>query len=429
MRQLARNGTGARRLAAAMTLGVSILGLARHAGADDWTQWRGPKRDGISRETGLLKSWPAAGPPLIWQVADAGSGYGTPAVADGRLFLQSNRGPQDELVLALDAKTGKALWSQRIGNVGNPDQQPAYPGSRSTPTVEGAVLYALGSDGDLVCLETATGKPRWRKNVRSELGGQPGVWAYSESPLIDGNALVCTPGGAEATMVALDKRTGAVLWKSAIPGADQAAYSSVIMINVGGVKQYVQFLQKGVVGVDAKTGKFLWRYDGTAKNSPANIPTPVALGEYVYTASGRGGGGLVKLKVDQGAVQAEQVYAGMKLPTAIGGSVLIGDYLYGTSAAGMMCVDFKTGEVKWAERGIGAGALCFAEGLLYVHGENGDVALVEATPEGYREKGRFSPPEPPARGNIKAWAYPVLANGRLYIRELNKLWCYDVKAK
>jgi len=429
MQQTERVGRRARRVAIAAALGVSILALGHQVGADDWAQWRGPKRDGISKETGLLKEWPAAGPAMVWQSADVGSGYGTPAISGGRLFLQSNRGPQDELLLALDVATGKPIWSQRIGKVGNPDQQPAYPGSRSTPTVEGAVLYALGSDGDLVCLETATGKPRWQKSVRAEFGGQPGIWAYSESPLIDGNTLVCTPGGAEATMVALDKRNGNVIWKSAIPGADQAAYSSVVIVNVGGVKQYVQFLQKGVVGVDARTGKFLWRYDGTAKNSPANIPTPVALGDYIYTASGRGGGGLVKLKVDQGAVQAEQVYAGTKLPTAIGGSVLVGDYLYGTSSAGIMCVDFKTGDVKWMERGIGAGALCFAEGRLYLHGENGDVALVEATPEAYREKGRFSPPEPPARGNLKAWAYPVLANGRLYVRESNKLWCYDVKAK
>jgi outer membrane protein assembly factor BamB len=414
-------------IALGLSLGAAVL--TRQAMAEDWAQWRGPQRNGISQETGLLREWPAAGPRLLWQVSDAGFGYGTPAIASGKLFLQSNRGTEDELVLALDATTGKPLWSTRIGKVGNPNQRPSYPGSRSTPTVDGDVLYALGSDGDLVCLETGTGKQRWKKHIRTEFGGQHGEWAYSESPLVDGDVVVCTPGGAEATLLALNKRTGDVVWKSAVPGADQAGYSSIIITNDGGVKQYVQFLQKGLVGVDAKTGKFLWRYEGTAKNSPANIPTPVAKDGYVYSATNRGGGGLVKLKNEGGTFQVEQVYAGTRLPNSIGGTVLLGDYLYGTTSTGLMCVEFKTGAVKWQERGVGAGSVCFADGRLYVHGENGDVALVEPSPEGYREKGRFTPPDQPERGNIKAWAYPVVANGRLYIRDLNKLWCYDVKAR
>jgi len=412
-----------------LLVGLGLGGFATAARAADWPQWRGPQRNGISPETGLLKEWPEGGPRLLWHARDIGFGYSTPAVVGGRLYVLSNQGAENEFVQARMVKEGKQAWATRLGKVGNPDQQPAYPGSRSTPTVDGARLYALGSDGDLVCLETASGKERWRKSLRQDFGGQPGVWAYSESPLIDGNVLVCTPGGAQATLVALDKRTGKTLWKSAVPGGDQAAYASPIVLEAGGLRQYVQFLQKGVVGVDANTGKFLWRYDRTAQNSPANIATPVAHNGYVYTASGRGGGGLVRLKVTGTSVEAEPVYYTTRLPTSIGGSVLVGDYLYGTTSGGLMCVGFTSGEVKWQERGIGAGSLCYAEGRLYVHGENGQVALVEATPEAYREKGRFTPPDPPERGRSQAWAYPVVANGRLYIRELGSLWCYDVRGR
>jgi outer membrane protein assembly factor BamB len=293
--------------------------------------------------------------------------------------------------------------------------------------VDGELLYALGSNGDLTCLETAKGTVRWRKSLRNDLGGQPGNWAYAESPLIDGDTLVCTPGGKTATLAALNKKTGDVIWKSAVPGGDQAAYASVIVVEVGGVKQYVQLLQKGVVGVDAKTGKFLWRYDKTAQGSPANIPTPLARDAFVYTSTGRGGGGLVELKVSNGTVTAEPVYFNKKLPTAIGGTVAVGGYLYGTTGQGLLCVEFTTGKVQWQARGVGAGAVCYPEGHLYLHGEKGDVALVEATPKEYREKGRFTPPDQPDRGRAQAWVYPVVANGRLYIRDQGVLWCYDVK--
>ena len=191
---------------------------------------------------------------------------------------------------------------------------------RSTPTVDGDLLYALGSDGNLVCLETASGKPRWKKSLRTDFGGKPGRWAYAESPLVDGDKVVCTPGGSEATLVALNKTTGDLIWKCAVPGGDKAAYSSIVVSDAGGVRQYVQFLEKGVVGVDAKTGKFLWRYDNTAKGSPANIPTPLASDDFVYSATGKGGGGLVKILSDAGALKADQEYFSLKLPTAIGGS-------------------------------------------------------------------------------------------------------------
>ena len=409
-------------------MGIGLCLLPLEARAAEWPQWRGPQRNGISAETGLLAEWPKEGPKLVWQVKDIDSGYSTPSVVGDRLYLLSNQGLDNEFVQALDAKGGKRIWSQRIGKVGNPDQQPNYPAARSTPTVDGEQLLAFGSDGDLACLERATGKVRWHANVRKDYGGQPGIWAYSESPLVDGEAVICTPGGPDATMLALNKNTGELIWKCAVAGGEQAAYTSALVIEVGGVRQYVQMLQKGLVGVEAKTGKLLWRYDRTAKGSPAVIPTPVVDGDFIYSAAGRSGGGGVRLKVNGGTFETEQLYFSPKLPTSVGGVLKVGEYLYGTSAGALLCLEFKTGNVKWDDRSIGAAALCYADGRLYLHGENGEVALLEATPEAYREKGRFKPVDQPDRGSSKAWAYPIIADGRLYIRDLGTLWCYDVKA-
>lgn len=415
-----------KRLLISLAAGIGIAAMA--AGAADWPQWRGPQRDGISTETGLLRVWPKEGPNLLWQLKDIGEGYSAPAVVGPRLYLLSNRGLDNEFVQALSVQDGKSVWTTRIGKVGNPDQKPSYPMARSTPTVDGALLYALGSDGDLACLETSTGKVRWQKNLRQEFGGQPGIWAYSESPLIDGDVLVVTPGGSQATLVALNKINGSVIWKSAVPGGDPAGYASVIVVQAAGRKQYVQFLDKGVVGVDAKTGRFLWRYAEPGKG-PANMPTPIARDGYVYAAAGRVGGGLVLLKPEADGVAAEQVYYTRGLPHSLGGAVLLGEYLYGTSGEGLVAAEFTSGKVKWQSASIGSGSIVYADGHLYLHGENGEVALIEATPEAYREKGRFTPPDQPKHRDAmeKAWTYPVVANGRLYIRDLGTLWCYDVK--
>jgi outer membrane protein assembly factor BamB len=220
---------------------TALLGFSMLTAARDWPQWRGPQRTGISEETNLLQSWPKEGPKLRWQLTDIGDGYATPAVAGTRLFVMSNKGMENEFVEALSTDDGKVVWTTRLGGVGNPDQQPAYPMARSTPTIDGDLLYAFSSDGEVACLQAASGKVVWTKNVRREFGGRPGTWAYSESPLIDGDVLVVTPGGAEATLLALNKKTGAIIWKSAVPGGDRAGYSSAIAVNAAGRKQYVQF--------------------------------------------------------------------------------------------------------------------------------------------------------------------------------------------
>ncbi len=412
-----------------LTLLPLALGLISALHGSDWPQWRGPNRDGVSLEKGLLASWPEGGPRLAWKSAKAGSGYSTPAVVGDRIYLLGNEGLENESVRALSGRNGELLWETRLGKVGNPDQKPPFPAARSTPTVEDGVLYALGSDGDLAAVDTASGKVRWQKNLRTDFGGKPGQWAYAESPLVDGDTLICTPGGGLATVLALNKKTGDVVWKAALPEADEAGYASALRVDVGGVRQYVQLLQKGLVGLEAGTGRLLWRHARAVSRYGANIPTPVAAGDRVYFGAAGTGGGAVRLSARDGGVVAEEVYFEAKLPTAIGGAVKVGDQLYGTTAQALLCVDFATGKILWEDRALGAASLCFADGRLYLHGENGQVALVEPSTEGYREKGRFTPAEGPKRTSPmeKSWAFPVVANGRLLIRDHAQLWCYEIK--
>ncbi|HEX3719719.1 MAG TPA: PQQ-binding-like beta-propeller repeat protein [Verrucomicrobiae bacterium] len=398
--------------------------------ADNWPQWRGPQRDGISHETGLIGEWPKEGPRMLWKTDDIGRGYSTPAVVGDRLYVMANEGVDNEFAEALDAASGKRVWSTRIGKVGGPDQQPNFPAARSTPTVDGDALYVLSSDADLACLDRKTGHTRWQKNVRAEFGGKPGPWAYAESPLVDGDAVVCAPGGSEATVVALRKETGELIWKCALPEGDEAAFSSAIIVEADGLRQYVRLLAKGLVGIEAKSGRLLWRYSKPVSQFDANIQTPVASGDYIFCSATGTGAGLIKLKADGSKIEPEQIYFNANSPTAIGGVVKVGDFLYGTTADALLCADFQSGRTKWKERSLGAASICYADGRLYLHGENGEVALVEATPKGYHEKGRFTPSGEPSHSNPmeKAWAYPVVANGRLYIRDHGDLWCYAVKA-
>jgi outer membrane protein assembly factor BamB len=423
---------------AALCLCFSAVAVTRtpliETANSDWPQWRGPERDGTSKETGLLKQWPAGGPKLLWQVNDIGDGYSTPIVVGSRLYVMSNRGMENEFVQALSTQDGKVIWTTRVGNVGNPNQDPNYPKARSTPTLDGNFLYALGSDGDLACLEAKTGKIRWTKSLRTEFGGKPGTWAYAESPLVDGDAVVVTPGGADATMVSLNKKTGAVIWKSAILGGEPAGYASAIVVQAAGRKQYVQLLSKGLVGVDAKTGQFLWRYSEAAKG-PAQYFTPIGRGEFVYCGALGVGGAMVRLKADGSEVAAEQAYFLRGLPNGIGGAVVVGDHIYGTEVGQkLVAAEFTTGKIAWQSDAVGWASIAAADGLLYLHAINGDVALVEATPAGYREKGRFTPPAQPTKKKVGpypegAFAYPVIANGTLFIRDLGTLWAWDIKAR
>lgn len=407
------------------------------ASIDDWPGWMGADRTGVSKETGLLKEWPKDGPQLLWKVEDIGEGYSTPSVAAGKIYVMSNRGANDEFALALNVKDGSKIWERRVGKVG-PNGRPNYPGSRSTPTVDGDAVYVLGSDGDLACLDAAKGEVRWTKSLRKDFGGQPGSWAYAESPLIDGDVLVCTPGGDKATLVALNKTNGEVIWKAAIPGktiggggralkTNTAAYASAIVATVGGVRQYIQVLSGGLVGVAAKDGKLLWRYDKLTGTTLCN--TPLFHEGYVFVSvatRGSSGSALLHLTAKDDGVTAKEVYYTKDLGVHHGGVVRVGDSVYGTTQTSLVCIDFKTGEMKWQNRCVGKGSIAAADGRLYVRSEKGPVALVEATPDAYKEIGRFDQPD---RSKKSAWPHPVIAGGRLYLRDQNVLLCYDVKPK
>ncbi|WP_182867896.1 PQQ-binding-like beta-propeller repeat protein [Stieleria mannarensis] len=393
------------------------------APADDWPQWRGPERDGKSSESGLLDSWPAGGPKLLWQTDGLGDGYSTPSAADGVAYVICNQGMDAEQVIALSLSDGSKLWTTKIGPVGK-NQGPQYPGTRSTPTIDGEKLYALGSDGDLACLDAKSGSIKWSKDLRSEFGGKPGKWAYAESPLIDGDALICSPGGSEATVVALNKSDGQPIWKASLAEADDAGCSSPVVATIAGTKQYVLFLSKGVVGLHAETGELLWRYTGTS-DKDANVQTPVVSGNLVYTGAGRVGGGLVRVSAD--ASEPEEIYFGRTMPSGMGGNILVDGMLFGTSGPTQICIDFESGDIKWQDRGIGAASLCYADGKIFLHGENNDVAVIEATGEGYKELTRFTPPRAPTGVKGKAWTYPIIVDGKLMIRHGGTVWCYDVR--
>jgi outer membrane protein assembly factor BamB len=408
-------------LAPVLLLGCS---LSIWAGSSDWPQWRGLHRDAISTETGLLQAWPKDGPTLTWKATGLGEGYSEVSVADGRIFTMSERPNSDKpkkpietFVIALEESSGKELWAVRIG--------PHYGdgGPRSTPTVDGYRVYALDPHGNLLCLNAADGKEQWSKSLTKDFRGQVGGWHYSESVLIDGDRLICTPGGREATLVALDKKTGETIWKARAPEGDRAEYSSVVLANVSGQKQYIQFIAGGVVGFKAEDGSFLWEYNHPA-NGTANCSTPIYHDGYVFAASAYDtGGGLARLTRKGDKTTAKEVYFRSEMQNHHGGMVLVDGYLYGEGGGQLYCIDFKSGKVMWHEGKPGKGSIAYADGRLYYRSEGGPMTLVEANPKKYVEHGRFDPP----KSRNAAWAHPVIANGKLYLRHADLLLCYDVK--
>jgi outer membrane protein assembly factor BamB len=391
----------------------------------DWPQWRGIHRDDISPDKGLLKEWPKDGPPLAWKATGIGQGFSSVAVVGDKVFTMGDI-EKESFVLALNRDNGEKVWSAKVGKAGG-----NYPGTRCTPTVDGDRVYALGQFGDLLCLHVTDGSEVWRKNLPTDFAGKSGGWNYTESPLVDGDKLVCTPGGKNA-VVALNKATGALIWQC--DHDDTAGYSSIVVSNAGGVRQYVQLLANGVVGVDAKDGKLLWYYKQYVKNT-ANIPTPIILGDQVFCTAGYNkGGALLTLSAQDGKFTVEQNYFEQKLNNRHGGVVQVGDYIYGDldKNGQPWCAAWKTGKLKddWLKgaggrKGGGSASITYADGHLYIHYENGYVALVDATPDGYKESGVFKL----ANYTKESWAHPVVIGGRLYQREQDTLWVYDVKAK
>ena len=386
--------------------------------SSDWPQWRGPNRDGISKETGLLKQWPDGGPPLVWKAKGAGRGYSSMSVANGRIYTMGLRGDR-EFIIAFDAATGKEAWATAHGGAYRDSRGD---GPRGTPTIDGNKGYALGANGDLSCFDTTTGRLLWTMNVLSKFGGQNINWGISESPLVLGDKVLVNAGGPGASVVALNKKDGALIWKSQ---SDSAGYSSAITLEAGGVNQVVVFTSKRAVGLDLRDGRLLWEYNRPA-NDVANVATPIARGNRVFISSDYGvGGGLVEIKAAGSGLRADEVYFTKEMRNHHSSSILIGDYLYGFSSAILTAMKFDTGEIAWRDRSVGKGSLIYADGNLYCFSENGVIGLVEATPTGYREKGRFTIKQ----DSLPTWSHPALAGGRLYIRDQDTIYAYDVKAR
>jgi outer membrane protein assembly factor BamB len=381
----------------------------------DWPQWRGPNRDGVSQETGLLKQWPTDGPPLVWKAKGAGGGYSSLAVANGRLFTMGLRGNR-EYIEAFDVATGKEIWATANGAAFHNDRGD---GPRGTPTVDGDNLYALGGNGDLSCLETRTGRTLWTMNVLQKFGGENPQWGISESPLVIGEKVLVTPGGRGASIVALNKKDGSLIWKSQ---SDPAGYSSGVPVQIGTTTQVVFFTHQRAIGLDLKDGKLLWEYR-RANNQVANVATPVVRGNRVFLSSDYGAGaGLLEIKADG---KAQEVYFTREMRNHHSSSILVGDHIYGYSSAILTAMRFDTGAVAWRDRSVGKGSLVYADGNLYALSENGVVGLIEATPTGYHEKGRFSI----AQDSLPTWTHPVIAGGRLYLRDQDTIYAYDVREK
>jgi outer membrane protein assembly factor BamB len=424
-----------RRALAVLLLGVAAWSAAR-ASAADWPQWQGPGRDAISGERGLLQQWPKEGPPLAWKVKGLGGGQSTPSIAAGRIFGMSHRGA-DEVVWAISEKDGSAQWVTRLGPVFAQDDWPqASEGPGSTPTVDGERLYVVGLGGTLSSVQVGDGKILWQRSLTQDFGGKVPVWSYRESPLVDGNKVIVTPGGPDATLVALDKLTGKTIWKSQVPGSPGAAYSSAIAVDFEGRRQYVQMTARALVGVAASDGKFLWRYDRPANANGINISTPIHHQGRVFAASAYGnGGGLVKLARDaSGKMTAEEVYFTPKMQNHHGGMIVHEGTLYGANGGNaggyLLSLDFQTGDVRWderaSERRAPKGSVALADGRLYYRTEEGPMLLIEPSPKEYLERGRF---EQPDRSDKPAWAHPVIANGKLYLRDQDTLLAYDIRAK
>jgi outer membrane protein assembly factor BamB len=406
------------RIALTALTALSLTAVVSNRTVDDWPQWRGANRDGKSAERGLLKTWPQGGPKLVWQASGVGEGYSSFSVAHGKLYTLGARGGT-EYVMAFDEATGKKAWEVQHGARFSNDRGD---GPRGTPTVDGTQLYAFGASGDLSALDAASGKVLWKVNVLQRFGGRNITWGLSESPLVLRDRIIVNAGGSSASIVAVNKKDGSELWRSQ---DDRAGYSSGILHEVGGIPQGIFFTGQRAVGVDTRDGRLLWSYDRVS-NRTANVATPIARGNRVFLSSDYGtGAALLELSAAGNGINAREVYFTNDMRNHHASSVLIGDHLYGFSSAILTAMKFDTGEVAWRDRSVGKGSVIFADERLYLFSENGVVGLAEANPAGYREHGRFEL----RTGCLPTWSHPVVANGKLYLRDQDTIYAYDVRAR
>jgi outer membrane protein assembly factor BamB len=403
---------------AALTLSVAALLLSAEARAADWPTFLGPARDGRSAETGLLKQWPLEGPALLWKVDNIGPGWSSVAVVGGLVYTTGNEG-ESQMLICLDEKTGKEKWREVQGPKSSHKK---YEGARATPTVDGDRIYLTGGDGLLTCHSAKDGRILWKRNLRNDLGGKVGGWQYAESVTILGKLAIVTPGG-EHPVVALDKMNGSPVWKSDKPAT--AGYSSLVPITLNNSTVLVNGSQSGLLVIDAKTGKEVFRHP-FADGNVANAPTPAYSDGYLFWAVGYNKGG-VCLKVSQsgGQWKFEDAWTTKDFACHPGNYVVANGRVYGKGKGSLVCADLKTGATQWQER-CGAGQVTWADGLLYSQSDSGGkLSLVDpAAAEGSRVKGSLQ-----VAGTGNSWAHPVVVNGRLYVRYDTNLYCFDVKAK
>jgi len=399
-------------------LALSLPAVVSNRTLDDWPQWRGKNRDGVSVEKGLMKTWPQGGPKLAWTANGAGEGYSSFSVAGGKVYTLGARAGT-EYVMAFDEATGKKLWEVANGARFSNDRGD---GPRATPTISGGALYAYGASGDLSALDAASGKAIWKINVIEKFGGGNITWGLSESPLVLADRVLVNAGGPKASIVAVSRKDGSVLWRSE---SDEPGYSSGVVHEFGGVPQAIFFTARRGVAVDTRDGRLLWSYDRMS-NRTANVATPIARGNKVFFSSDYGtGAGLLELTASGKDISAKEVYFTREMRNHHSSSVLVGDHLYGFSSAILTAMKFDSGEVAWRDRSVGKGAVVFADDRLYLFSETGVVGLAAADPTGYREHGRFQI----KTGSLPTWSHPVVANGKLFIRDQNTIYAYDVKAR
>src|SRR6187431_49222 len=383
------------------------LASAQQPAPAEWFQWRGPNRDGISQETGLLQQWPKLGPPLVWRANGAGNGYSSFSTSGGRLYTLGARAGI-EYVIAFDSASGKKVWETQNGRRFENDRGD---GPRSTPTVEGDRLYVLGGNGDLTCLEHATGKKIWSVNIVQRFGGVNPYWGYSESPLILGDRILVNTGGRGAGIAAVSTADGSTLWRQ---HNDGAGYSSPMLMRTGSLNQVIFFTEDRALAVDPRDGRLLWSYN-KANNGTANIATPIVRGTRVFVSSDYGtGGALLDVRAAGNLATANEVYFTRDMRNHHASSVLVGDHLYGFSSSILTALHFDTGKTVWRDRSVGKGSLIFADGRLYLYSEDSVVGLAEASPTGYHEHGRFTIPQ---QSGLPTWSHPIIAGGLLIIRD------------
>jgi outer membrane protein assembly factor BamB len=426
-------------------LAASFL-IAASATAADWPRWRGPNNDDVSLEKGLMQKWPEGGPKLVWTGTNLGTGWGTPSIADGKVFGMGTRGGKDG-VWALKEADGKEIWFTPFADPASGiGKQTNGPGS--TPTYAKGKVYTVSHNGTVACMDATTGKTAWTKSYTADFGaGRLPSWGYNDSVLVDGDTVICAPGGPKAALVALKADTGAVIWTTdAGQVGGGAGYSSPVKATFGGTPMYVVLsgTSAGIVGVHAETGKLLWQYNGKGANGgTAQIPTPIVKGDLVWVSCSYQNGGSALLKVsgagDKFDVKAIKTHEKPDLNNHHGGMVLVGDYIYfghDQNQGSPVCVELKTGEIKWGPikkssdfaNGGGSAAYTYADGRLYVRYQNGVMTLADPSPEGLKLVSSFKLPPASVASYSQSWPHPAVSNGKLYIRDQNAMYVYNVKA-